>query len=125
MKSEDLEQLDKLKKRIPYDEDIFEAENIWEQVLISLLEDSKSIALETLFPYADDYSKIELPKSKYNWQLRCCVELYNLADKQGYTSYSENSLNWAKLSDGLSNSLMNKLTSRVGVPKKKEVSKDV
>ena len=125
MKSEDLEQLDKLKKRIPYDEDIFEAEDIWEQVLISLLEDSKSIALETLFPYADDYSEIELPKSKYNWQLRCCVELYNLADKQGYTSYSENSLNWTKLSDGLSNSLMNKLTSRVGVPKKKEVSEAV
>jgi hypothetical protein len=48
------------------------------------------------------------------------LELYQLADKQGLTNYAENSLTWSKLSDGLSNFLMNKLTSRVGVPKEDE-----
>ena len=63
---------------------------------------------------------MELPKKYYNWQLRCCIELYNLADKQGLTNYSENSLSWAKLTDGLSKDLMSKLTSKVGIPKKNE-----
>lgn len=110
-------QLKKLEQRITFDEDIFETEDNWQSVLKALLEDSKFIALETLFPY-DDYSEYLLPKKYYNWQIRCCVELYNLADKQGFTNYSENSLSFVRLSDGLSNSLMNKLTSKVGVPKR-------
>lgn len=119
---EKIAQLDKLKIKIPYDEDIFETNENYEIVLKDLLEDSQNILLETLYPFLDDFTDIEVPKAYYNWQLRCCVELYNLADKQGITSYSENSLTWAKLSDGLSNSLMNKITSHVGVPKKiKEV----
>lgn len=112
-------QLPKLKERITFDEDIFGDTNAWEQVLKDLLDDSKAIALEVLYPY-EDYSEFPLPKRYYNWQLRCCVELYNLADKQGFTSYSENGLGFGKLSDGLSNFLMNMLTSKVGVPKNKE-----
>ena len=38
----------KLKLRIPYDEDIFKTNVLWEQILTSLLEDSKAICLETL-----------------------------------------------------------------------------
>ena len=110
-------QLPKLKLKIPYDKDIFENTSNWELCLIDLLEDSKFIALEVLFPY-EDYEVYPLPKKYYNWQLRCCIEKYNLADKQGLSSYSENSLAWSKLTDGLSNDLMNKLTSKVGVPKK-------
>lgn len=112
-------QLPKLKDRIPYDVDIFEDTNMWESVLKALLEDSKSIALEVLFPF-EDYSDLPLPKKYYNWQIRCCIELYNIADKQGYTNYSENSLSFTKLSDGLSNSLMNKLIPKVGIPKSDE-----
>ena len=112
-------QLKKLKDRIPYDEDIFESETIYLQVLNDLLEDSKFIALEILFPY-EDYSEYELPSKYNNWQLRACVELYNLADKAGITNYSENGISWSKLSDGLSNKLMEKLTSKVGIPKRKE-----
>lgn len=112
-------QLKKLKDRIPYDEDIFESETIYLQVLNDLLEDSKFIALEILFPY-EDYSEYELPSKYNNWQLRACVELYNLADKAGITNYSENGISWSKLSDGLSNKLMESLTSKVGIPKRKE-----
>ena len=110
-------QLPKLIVKIPYDEDIFESEEKYQKVLKDLLESSKYIALETLFPF-DDFEDYLLPKKYYNWQLRCCIELYNLADKQGLTNYSENSLSWAKLTDGLSKDLMSKLTSKVGIPKK-------
>ena len=109
-------QMPKLKLRIPYDEDIFKTNVLWEQILTSLLEDSKAICLETLFPY-DDYSNYLLPKKYYNRQIRCCIELYNLADKQGITNYSENSLAWSKLTDGLSQDLMSKLIPKIGVPK--------
>lgn len=112
-------QLPKLIVKIPYDEDIFKSEETYQKVLKDLLESSKYIALETLFPF-DDFENYLLPKKYYNWQLRCCIELYNLADKQGLTNYSENSLSWAKLTDGLSKDLMSKLISRVGIPKKNE-----
>lgn len=110
------EQLNKLKSRIPYDKDIFGDTSKYQIAMQELLDDSKNIALETLFPY-EDTSEMDLPSKYYNWQIRCCLELYNLADKTGVTNYSENGISWAKLSDGLSNTLMNKLTSKVGVPK--------
>lgn len=112
-------QLPLLKDKIPYDEDIFVEEDNWELILNDLLTDSKSILLETLYPFDDDLviEETAIPKKYYNWQLRCCVELYNLADKQGVVNYSENGLAWSKLVDGLSTSLMNKLNSHVGIPK--------
>ena len=114
------EQLSKLKSRIPYDADIFGNTNNYQVALRELLEDSKNIALETLYPY-EDTSEMDLPVKYYNWRIRCCLELYQLADKSGLTNYAENSLTWSKLSDGLSNFLMNKLTSRVGVPREDEM----
>lgn len=109
-------QVDKLKGRIPYDEDIFGDKEIYNKIITSLLEDSENIALETLYPF-EDFSKLSLPAKYYNWQIRCCIELYNMADKQGITNYTENGISWAKLTDGLSKDLMSKLTSKVGVPK--------
>lgn len=117
-------QLNKLKNRIPYDADIFGSENVYLQVLSDLLVDSKYIALEILFPY-EDYSEYELPSKYNNWQLRACIELYNLADKAGITNYSENGISWSKLSDGLSNKLMDGLTSKVGTPKRKTEEQNV
>lgn len=110
-------QKDKLKKRIIYNEDIFTNTENYEMVLDDLLEDSKYIALSTLFPY-DDYSAIELPTMYNNWQIRACIELYNMADKSIYKSYSENGINFSKDSDGLSNSLMSELIPKVGIPKR-------
>ena len=112
-------QLPLLQDKIPYDEDVFGDEDNWELILNDLLTDSKSILLETLYPFNDDLviEETPIPPKYYNWQLRCCVELYNMADKQGVVNYSENGLSWSKLVDGLSNSLMNKLNSHVGIPK--------
>lgn len=112
-------QLPLLQDKIPYDEDVFGEEDNWDLILNDLLTDSKSILLETLYPFDDDLviEETPIPPKYYNWQLRCCVELYNMADKQGVVNYSENGLSWSKLVDGLSNSLTNKLNSHVGVPK--------
>lgn len=112
-------QLKKLMERIPFSEvSLLGVEyKDYELILESLLEDSKHIAFEILYPY-EDYPS-ELDKRYYNWQLRACVELYNLADKAGITNYSENGISWSKLNDGLSISLLNALTSRVGIPKRK------
>ena len=41
-------QLEKLILRIPYDEDIFQSETVYEQVLNDLLEDSKNMCLSIL-----------------------------------------------------------------------------
>lgn len=109
-------QLPALKVKIPYDEDIFETTEIWTAILTDILNESKSIYMETKYPY-EDFSGYLLPTRYYNWQLRCSVELYNLADKTGLTNYTENGIAWSKLSDGLSNELMWKINSKVGIPK--------
>lgn len=116
-------QLEKLILRIPYDEDIFQSETVYEQVLNDLLEDSKNMCLSILYPFQDT-TEMSLPTRYENWQLRACVELYNMADRQGIINYAENGISWGKKSDGLSVSLMNELTSRVGVPKRIESEDD-
>lgn len=114
-------QLPALKKRIPYDEDYFNDVEEWENVLKDLLETSKSILFDKLFPFNDNVEYV-IPQRRYEWQLRCCVELYNLADKSGLTSYAENDISWTKISDGLSRHLLNQLIPNVGVPKSIEIS---
>jgi hypothetical protein len=109
-------QLPKLKERIPYDEAYFTNNAEWEKVLTDLLNTSKDILFDKLFPF-DDTVEYVIPLRRYDWQLRCCVELFNLADKAGLTSYGENDISWTKVSDGLSRHLMNQLISNVGVPK--------
>ena len=108
MDSKDINsQKEKLQRRIKYDADIWDNKKDYENALEDLLEDSENIGLSILYPF-EDFSEKQFPKKYYNWQIRCCIELYNLADKQGITNYSENSLSWSKLTDGLSNDLMNK-----------------
>jgi hypothetical protein len=109
-------QLERLKLRIPFDEDTFEDFNKYIQLLEMLLEDSKNIALSEIYPY-EDFSEMELPKKYLNWQIRASVELYNLGDKDGIISYSENGLSWTKDSSRLSKALMSEITRKAGVPK--------
>lgn len=116
-------QLPALEDKIPYDEAYFTDNAEYEKVLTDLLETSKSILFDKLFPF-DDTVEYLIPKRRYEWQLRCCVELFNLADKSGLTSYAENDISWTKVSDGLSRHLMNQLISNVGVPRKKTVDED-
>lgn len=118
MENNENQQLEALKKRIPYNETLCDSVEEYEQMLEDILEDAKNVAFEILYPY-EDYPE-ELPPRYNNWQLRACVELYNLADKAGITNYSENGISWSKLNDGLSISLLNGLTSRVGIPRKAE-----
>lgn len=108
-----------LETRIPYDEDFFENEDEYETGLTNLLNDSRDILLSKLYPF-EDYQEYTIPAHKYNWVLRCSVELYNLADKWGTTSYAENGLSWSRYSDGISRSLITELVSHVGIPKKLE-----
>lgn len=110
-----MEQIDKLKERIPYDADRFGSTTIYTSVLNALLEDSKFKCLSILYPF-EDYSDYDIPTKHLNWQIRASVELYNLADKSGIVSYSENGISFAKLTDGLSLSLINELTPKVGIP---------
>lgn len=109
-------QLAKLQTRIKYDEDIFESKDNYEQLLDDLLEDSFYIALSILYPF-EDFAEYELPTRYFNWQIRCCVELYHLAGKANISSYSENGLAWSMFKSGLSQDLLNELTPRVGTPR--------
>lgn len=110
-------QLEKLKERIPNDEDIF-GDN-YETILKNLLEDAKNIALAEIYPFQDFY-EYDLPKKYLNWQIRAAIELYNLGDKNGIISYSENGLSWTKENGSLSKSLMSEITRKIGVPRKEE-----
>lgn len=120
MDQEDIiSQKEKLKRRIPFDEDIYETEEVYENLLEDLLEDSMYIGLSILYPF-EDFSNMQFPKRYYNWQIRTCVELYELAGKSNIASYSENGLSWTKFKSGLSKDLLNELVSKVGTPKKKD-----
>lgn len=106
-------QLDALKERIPYKEEIFEDNETYEKVLNRLLDDSKYIALSLRFPYRD-YSEMELPKKYYNWQLRCCEELYTGIGRNGIKSYAENGLSWTRDSAYISTGLVNEIEPMIG-----------
>ena len=107
-------QIKLLKERITYDKDIFETIEIYEKVLNQLLEDSKYIALSIRFPF-QDYSNINLPKKYENWQLRCCIELYNTMGKENIKSYSENGITFTKDGSNLSKDLYEEIVPMVGV----------
>ena len=83
------------------------------KVLKRLLEDSKYVALSLRFPYKD-YSSLELPKKYYNWQLRCCEEIYNGIGTAGIKSYSENGLSWTRDSGYISYELRGEIEPLVG-----------
>ena len=106
-------QYDILSERIVYQEKIFGDETIYEKVLNRLLEDSKYIALSLRFPY-QDYSDMELPKKYNNWQIRCCVELYQDIGREGIKSYAENGLSWTRDSGYISYELRGEIEPMVG-----------
>lgn len=107
-------QFELLVERIPNDKDIFVYDDVYERCLNQLLEDSKYIALSIRYPYKD-YSDIPLPKKYYNWQLRCCEELYNTLGKENIVSYSENGVSWTRDSGNISSELYNEIIPMVGV----------
>ena len=116
MESEKTTQLDLLKTRIPFDQDIFGTNEVYEQVLKNLLDDSKYIALSIRYPF-DDYSSIDLPKKYNNWQLRCSVELYQGIGKENIKSYAENGIQWTRDAGNISNDLLDEIMPTIGVIK--------
>lgn len=115
----DMEQeiLTRLEKRIPYREVIFGDITNYNLIMEDLIINSRNIGLSRVYPFYD-YSNKKLPTKYADWQYRCCVELYNLADKTGFHTYSENGLSWGKATDGISLQLLNEITSKAGVPSK-------
>ena len=107
-----------LKKRIPFEITGLEYDYEYNNMIDALLEDSKNIALSNIYPF-EDWSDYDLPAKYKNWQIRAAIELYNLADKAGIKSYSENGLSWSKSSDLLSDGLMEEIMPKVGVIKKR------
>lgn len=116
MESEQKTQLELLKVRIPFDQDIFGTNETYEQVLKNLLDDSKYIALSIRYPF-DDYSSIDLPKKYNNWQLRCSVELYQGIGKENIKSYAENGIQWTRDAGNISNDLLDEIMPTIGVIK--------
>lgn len=114
-------QFDLLKERIEYDKDIFTNNDTYKMVLNRLLEDSKYVGLSLRFPYVEDWD-IDLPKKYKNWQLRCCVEIYEQIGTIGIKSYAENGLSWTRDSTYISNELRNEIEPMIGYIK--EVDKD-
>lgn len=119
----DVTQSELLKERIPYEEAIFESQEIYDKVIDRLLEDAKEDALSLRFPYQDT-TDMELPKRYYNWQLRCAEELYGLIGSINIKSYSENGLNWTRDTAYLSTYLVNKIEPMVGFIKEPEEEDD-
>ena len=116
-------QLELLKDRIEYDENIFGDEDTYENVLNRLLEDSKFVGLSIRFPYKD-FSNMELPNKYKNWQLRCCEEIYNGIGTQGIKSYSENGLSWTRDSGYISHELRGEIEPMVGYIFEEESDED-
>lgn len=113
------DQLSKLKDRIPYNENLFESEELYVSKLKGLLEDSKNIALSILYPFLDDYDDVELPSKYSNWQIRASLEIYKWEGNQGVKSYSELNLAWSRGNDGvLSNALLEELVPKASAPKR-------
>lgn len=115
----DSEKIDLLSERIEYNQNIFKNKGTYEDVLNRLLDDSKYIALSLRYPY-QDYSDEELPKKYTNWQLRCCVEIYQGIGNEGIKSYSENGLAWTRDSAYISNELRGEIEPMVGYIKVNE-----
>ena len=117
-------QYDILSERIVYQSKIFGNVDTYRKVLERLLDDSKYIALSLRFPY-QDYSDIELPRKYNNWQIRCCVELYQDIGREGIKSYAENGLSWTRDSGYISYELRGEIEPMVGYIFVKEEEEEV
>lgn len=115
--SNEKSQLELLKDRIPYIQEVFEDLPIYDKTLNRLLDDSKNIGLSLRFPY-QDYSDMELPKKYNNWQLRCCEQLYTLIGTVGIKQYAENGLSWTRDSAYIPYEITSEIEPVIGYIKK-------
>ncbi len=77
------------------------------------LDEAKSIALNTLYPFHDID---EIPERYKMWQIRCAIELYQKLGDEGIVKYSENYLSYEYGENLISKDLKNELKPpRAGV----------
>ena len=77
------------------------------------LDEAKSIALNTLYPF---HNIDELPERYKMWQTRCAIELYQKLGDEGIVKYSENYLSYEYGENLISKDLKNELKPpRAGV----------
>jgi len=88
-------------------DDLFEAK----------LDDAKSIALETLYPFNKEIDELPNTWRMNMWLVRCAIELYNKKDSANVQSYSENGISVSYLSGLISKGLLDELIPKAGVPK--------
>ena len=98
-------QLERLKIRIPENNNDLELEDV--------LESAKAVILSRRYPFGEQPLEIE---DKYkDLQIRIAVELYNKRGVEGQTSHSENGVSRSYASANVSEELLREITPKAGV----------
>mgnify|MGYP003471996579 FL=1 len=98
-------QLERLKSRIPENDNELELEDI--------LESAKAVILSRRYPFGEQPLEIE---EKYkDLQIRIAVEMYNKRGVEGQTSHSENGVSRSYSSANVSEELLREITPKAGV----------
>ena len=98
-------QLERLKIRIPENENDNELEDF--------LESAKSVILSRRFPFGEQPTELE--QRYLDLQIRIAVEMYNKRGVEGQTSHSENGVSRSYSSASVSEELLREITPKVGV----------
>ena len=98
-------QLERLKLRIPENDNELELEDV--------LESAKAVILSRRYPFGEQPTEIE--KKYEDLQVRIAVELYNKRGVEGQTSHSENGVSRSYASASVSEELLREITPKAGV----------
>ena len=98
-------QLERLKVKIPENDNELELEDI--------LESAKAVILSRRYPFGEQPLEIE---DRYkDLQIRIAVEMYNKRGVEGQTSHSENGVSRTYSSANVSEELLSEITPKAGV----------
>lgn len=98
-------QLERLKLRIPENDNELELEDV--------LESAKAVILSRRYPFGEQPLDIE---DKYkDLQIRIAVEMYNKRGVEGQTSHNENGVSRSYSSASVSEELLREITPKAGV----------
>ena len=98
-------QLERLKLRIPENDNELELEDV--------LESAKAVILSRRYPFGEQ--PLELEEKYKDLQIRIAVEMYNKRGVEGQTSHSENGVSRGYSSASVSEELLREITPKVGV----------
>ncbi len=98
-------QLERLKLRIPENDNELELEDV--------LESAKAVILSRRYPFGEQPTELEPRYS--DLQIRIAVEMYNKRGVEGQTSHSENGVSRSYSSASVSEELLREITPKAGV----------